>query len=262
MKKIFKKFTLQKKDVAADGSFKCVFATMGVEDKDGDVTMPGFFGKQSFVVVPAHDWSHVPIAKASCYEDGSQAIAEGKFNLEIESAADWFKAMQFDLNEGEPLMEWSYGFTTLEGGSMPGQLNDRRVRFLQPLTGGAPGCKIYEVSPVLVGAGEKTRTLMAKALGDDGKRFCDEAAEVLDAAESLITRGVSLADLRRKDGRELSAVNKERLALIADSFVKAAKDMVALVAPVEKVADAPVVTSPELVKEVARALRLRAGIQA
>lgn len=259
MTKIFKKFTIQKKDVAADGSFKCVFATMGVEDKDGDVTLPGFFGKQAFVVVPVHDWNHVPIGKATCYEMGNEAIAEGKFNLEIESAADWFKAMQFDLNEGEPLMEWSYGFKTLDGGSVPGQVNDRRVRFLGPIDG-QPGCKIYEVSPVLVGAGEKTRTLMAKAMGDDGKRFCDEASEVLDAAEDLIVRGKSLADLRAKDGREMSAVNKERLALIADSFVKAAKDMVALVAPVSRT----VVTaeaSPELVKEMARALKLRAGIR-
>lgn len=258
--KMLKKFTLQKKDIKADGSFKCVFATMGVIDKDGDVSMPGFFGEQSCVVVPSHDWSVAPMGKARIYEDGDKAIAEGKFNLDICDAKDWFSAMQFDLENGEPLMEWSYGFTTLPGGGTMGQMEGKSVRFLGPIDG-QPGCKIFEVSPVLVGAGEKTRTLMAKALGDDGKKLCDEAAEVLDAAEVLITRAGSLADLRKKDGRELSAVNKERLALIADAFATAAKGMLVLVAPAVK-AEVKSSTSPELVKELGRALKLRAGIQA
>ncbi len=256
--KILKKFSLQKKDIKADGTFKCVFATMGVVDKDGDVSMPGFFGKQACVVVPVHNWANVPIGKAAIYEQGNEAIAEGKINLEIDDAKDWFSAMQFDLAEGEPLMEWSYGFKTLDGGSQSGEFGGQQVRFLQPLPDGTPGCKIYEVSPVLVGAGENTRTLAAKGLGDDGKKLCDEAAEVLDAAEGLVERAGSLAGLRAKDGRELSATNKERLALLADSFMTAAKDMLALVSPAKKDSSA----SPELVKEMARALKLRAGIQA
>lgn len=260
-----KDFKLHAKDVSPDGTFKCVFATMGVEDKDGDVTLPGFFGKQACVVVPVHDWNHVPIGKATIMESGNEAVAVGKFNLDIPAAKDWFAAMQFDMAEGQPLMEWSYGFKVLEGGGQPGAVGDKRVRFLGPLGDGTPGCKVYEVSPVLVGAGEKTRTLAAKVSGDDGKKFCDEASEVLDAAEGLVVRGKSLADLRAKDGRELSPVNKERLALLADSLVKVAGAMTALVAgTVKEETPAPVkeVVSPELAKEVARALKLRAGIQA
>jgi hypothetical protein len=121
-----KKFFLDSKSVKADGSFKAIIATMGVVDKDGDVTKPGFFGKQGVVVVPVHDWNHVPIGKATITEEGDKAVAEGKVNMDIQSAKDWFSAMKFDLENGDPLMEWSYGFKVLEGGSSVGELAGTR----------------------------------------------------------------------------------------------------------------------------------------
>jgi hypothetical protein len=74
---------------------------LNVIDKDGDVTLPGFIGKQH-VVHAAH-----PRLEARPHrqgrqtrESGDQVLAELKMNLEIPSAKDWLSAMKFDLENG------------------------------------------------------------------------------------------------------------------------------------------------------------------
>lgn len=259
MDKIFKSFQL-KLDAESlkgldQGKLSIVFATMGVVDKDGDVAVPGFYGNQDIVMVPAHDWSHVPIGKGVTREDGDSAIADIQMNLDIQAAKDWLSAIKFDMQHGKPLQEYSYGFKVLDGGSKRGDYNGQQVRYLQPREDGTPGSKIWEVSPVLVGAGQDTRTLSAKSAGT---KFCDEAQAVLDAVDALSGRVGALAAMRGKEGREISAPNKEKLAAIAASLEMVAKDMVGLIAP------AAVTQSPsesDAKKQLARMLRIRAGIK-
>ncbi len=209
-----------------EGVLTCCFATMGVWDKDGDWAEPGFYGNQDVVMLPAHDWSHVPLGKGTTREEGDMACADIKMNLDIQAAKDWHSAIKFDLKNGKPLQEYSYGFKILDGGAMEGERLGRRGRILRPREDRTPGSKIWEISPVLVGAGERTRTLAAKAAG---MKFCDEVQAVLDAADSLVSRGKSLADLRAKEGRELSAANREKLAALAEALVKSAAGMTDLV---------------------------------
>lgn len=242
-----------------EGVLSVVFATMNVVDKDGDVALPGFYGKQDIVMVPAHDWSHVPIGKGVTREEGNLAIADIKLNLEIQAAKDWLSAIKFDLANGVPLQEYSYGFKPLEGGSERGDRDGKQVRYLKPREDGTPGSKIWEVSPVLVGAGEKTRTLSAKSVaGNAGKTFADESQAVLDAAEGLVERVEVLAAIRAKDGRELGAPAKEKLAAMAISFDAYAKKLAALTAPVA------VVPAPEEIearRELVRMAKSRAGLK-
>lgn len=238
--------------LAKTGELSVVFATMGLWDKDGDWAEPGFYGKQDVVMVPAHDWNHVPIGKGTTREVGNLAVADIKMNLDIQAAKDWRSAIMFDLANGRPVQEYSYGFKILDGGAVEGERAGRKGRILQPREDGTPGSKIWEVSPVMVGAGEGTHTLTAK-----GMKFLDEADAVLAAADALVVRGKSLADLRAKDGRDMSAANKERLAALADSLVKAAQAMTELVAPKGEPAKA---MSPELTDEIARMLKLRARL--
>lgn len=203
------------KEASKEGVVVACFATMGVIDKDGDITLPGFFGKQDVVMLPAHDWKHVPIGKGTVRESGDQAIAELKMNLAIPAAADWHKALLFDLENGPALQEYSYGFTIRDGGSSPGgedAQKNKAARTLRPTPEGEPGCIIHEVSPVLVGAGARTGTLAAKG---DGQRFIDEAAAALEAVEGLVGRAGALAALRGKDGRGMSAANTEKLKQLA-----------------------------------------------
>jgi len=57
-KKVF-----QIKEVSDKGLVRAVIATLNVRDKDGDVTLSGAFGNQDVVVLPTHNWGHVPIGK-------------------------------------------------------------------------------------------------------------------------------------------------------------------------------------------------------
>jgi len=220
------------KSVSETGLVEAVIATLGVMDKDGDVTMPGFFGTQEVVMIPTHDWNHIPIGKGVLSEEGNQAIARIQMNMDIPEAKAWHSALAFDLKNGKPLQQWSYGFNILDGGSEAGQMDGKDVRFLKPI-GAGPGCKCWEVSPVLVGAGEGTGTRMVKSAGTDtpDTTFSDEAESVLAAAKALAVRGKSLADLRAKDGRSVSAANRERLAAVACSLKGAVTELAALSAP-------------------------------
>ena len=201
---------------AEKGVIMAVFATLNVIDKDGDITLPGFFGEQEVVMLPAHDWSSVPIGKGVIREVGDKAVAELQMNLEIEEGQKWFSALKFDMAHGKPLQEYSYGFTVQEGGSSQGgqdAAGAKAYRTLRPTPKGEPGCIVHEVSPVLVGAGNGTGTLSVKSAG---LKFCDELEETIKSAEGTITRAGSLAELRAKEGRSLSAASREKLATLTE----------------------------------------------
>lgn len=204
------------KDVTEKGVVVVKFATLNVIDKDGDITLPGFFGKQAAIMLPAHDWKHIPLGKGPIHEVGDAAIAELQMNLDVPQAKDWHSWLLFDKTHGQPLQEYSYGFTVKPGGSSEGGQDasgQKAYRTLRSCPDGTPGCIVHEVSPVVVGAGEFTGTLAVKG---QGTKFCDELETALAAVENLTARAASLADLRKKEGRDLSTASKERLALLID----------------------------------------------
>ncbi len=143
----------------AKGTVTAVIATLGVVDKDGDVTLPGFFGEQDTAIVWAHDRSHL-IGKGRIFEDGDEAKFDGAFFLDtIEGREKYLTTKAMGT-----LQEWSYGFRLKEGGYSFGDHDGRQVRYLQPNpVDKSPGTDVDEVSPVLVGAGEGTRTLAMKS---------------------------------------------------------------------------------------------------
>ena len=194
------------KEVGDKGMVTAVIATLNVIDKDGDVILPGFFGKQEVVMLPAHDRHSIALGKGTLEEVDDEAIAQIQMNLGIQKAKDWHSALKFDLDNGKPLQEWSFGFRTFEDGVSQGEMQDQRVQFLGPRPDGSPGAKVDEVSPVLVGAGENTRTVEVKE-----NTFLGEASKVLAAVDTFATRVKSLAELRAKQGRCLSAANMEKL---------------------------------------------------
>lgn len=206
MQREVKLFSPELKAAGPDGTASFVIATLEVVDSDGDVTMRGFFGRQHVSVLPAHDWGSVPLGKGVVHEDGKEAVAEVKFNLDIEAARDWHSAIVFDLEHPPSLQEYSYGFTILDGGSSPGTWGGEKVRVLHPLANGRPGVKVHEVSPVLVGAGVGTRTLAAKSL-----TFVDNLAQVLGAVEQAVDRAEKVSAMRGEKGRQLNATVADHL---------------------------------------------------
>ena len=123
-------------------------------DSDGDVYGPDVLGgKQSTLILPAHDGSNVPLGKSTVYQTETDIRADLVFNMDIEDGRKWASALKFDLENGEPKNEWSYGFRILE--SSEETRDGERVNILEKLD-------IFEVSPVVRGAGNNTRTVDIK----------------------------------------------------------------------------------------------------
>lgn len=188
------------------GTVTARFASFNSKDADNDVTLPGFFGKQTVAIAWAHDRARL-VGKGVISETDDGAILAGQFFLDtIEGKQAYLttKAM------GD-LQEWSYGYYILEGGAKLGEFEGGSVRFLTPKEDGTPGVKVAEVSPVLVGAGVGTATTSIKST--DGVRFVDQAIEVAKAAEMLVSRASEIAAIRGEKGK---ALGDEALASLLD----------------------------------------------
>jgi hypothetical protein len=135
------------------GQVEAIFSTLNVVDHDNDVTLPGAFTQgQAVKMAWAHDWENFWPGKGVIEEQPGQAVFRGEFFLNTwhgKEAYETAKAM------GDAL-EWSYGFRVDD--SEPGEFQGRQVRFLKRVT-------VFEVSPVLLGAGVGTRTLALKSAG-------------------------------------------------------------------------------------------------
>lgn len=142
----------------SQGSFICEFAKLNVIDKDGDVLLPGILGAVKgegieFKVRIAswgHKWQELPVGRGEVYEQDGALFCEGKFFLDTTAGLETYKTVK-GLAE---LAEWSFGFDILA--SEPGQFQGRNVRFLKSVS-------VFEVSPVLQGAGIDTHTVDMKS---------------------------------------------------------------------------------------------------
>jgi phage head maturation protease len=221
----YKNFTvdLQKGFKAAEkGEGSAVIAQLNVIDLDGDVTIPGAFGKQDVNLLPAHDRMAPRLGKGVLTEEDNLAIASFKFNLDedAKTAREWYSALKFDMANGEPLQEWSYGFKVVD--SEFGEFQGQQVRFLKTL-------EVHEISPVLRGAGLGTGTLAIKSEKMTFKEQTEKAIMSLDDVVAFIERSKSLADLKAKDGKSLSADKVEVLKSFESLLEKALNDSKAVI---------------------------------
>lgn len=191
------------------GSFIARIAKLNVIDHDKDVTMPGAFQQGKTVLISAYQhgsWmGELPVGKAVIKEIKDEVIAEGEFNLNTASGKEHYEAIKFSAE----LQEWSYGFKPVE--FEMGEQEGQEVRFLKKI-------EVFEISPVLKGAGKDTATLGIKAENKEGTPYAEQSEAVLAAVTDLLARTKSLADLRRKDGRDLSTANKEKILSLEKSL--------------------------------------------
>ena len=139
-----------KKDDGQEGYFSAVFATLNVIDHHDDVTLPGAFGKQDVLVEPwNHGWD-LPVGIGTIHEDGEEAVAEGKFFMDIPEANNHYVVAK-ELSDKQ---QWSYTFRIVE--SRRGQHEGQDVRFLEKL-------EVIGISQVSEGAGINTRTTDIKS---------------------------------------------------------------------------------------------------
>lgn len=175
------------------GEITAVFATLGVIDSDGDVTVTGAFEDGAPVRISAYghkSWDGaLPVGRGVIKTVGDEAILDGRFFIDdMPEARSTFAAVK-GLAE---LQEWSYGYDPTEFSF--GEQGGQRVRFLNRL-------KVHEISPVLLGAGVGTRTLTAKsakAVGGADQHTTPVVADLWNGYETTkgIPEGARPADLR------------------------------------------------------------------
>lgn len=154
-KKVYKS-QIELKDDGEAGEFRAVFSTFDVIDRDGDVTIAGAFkdGQKVRISYWGHRWQDLPTGIGEIHSDDEKAWVDGRFFLDTQAGLETYKTVK---NLGD-LQEWSYGFDIIE--SEDGEVEGQKVRILKDLD-------VYEVSPVLLGAGIGTQTVAIKAQRED-----------------------------------------------------------------------------------------------
>ena len=204
-----------------EGKVESVFSVFNTIDTDGDVVLPNSiksgYGDKGVAMVWGHDWKDV-IGKGEIVQDDNKATFKGEFFMDTErgrQAYNTVKAM------GD-LQQWSFGYEVLdsENGKFQKDNTEVDVRYLKDL-------KVWEVSPVLVGANQETYTLSVKEQSEeteekeqkqDGKRFTEEIEEVLTALISVTQRAKELTALRLQKNKKLSESAYDSLTSLQDEI--------------------------------------------
>lgn len=176
---------------ADQGSVTAVFATLGVVDSDGDVTVDGAFEDGGQVRISAYghqSWmGALPVGKGTIRVVGKEALLDGQFFMDTTAGRDTFTVVK----ELGPMQQWSYGYDAAEFSF--GEQDGQRVRFLQKQI-------VHEVSPVLLGSGINTRTLSAKSASKAAIRPHQTGVDAGSWDAAAVTSGIpadsSAADLR------------------------------------------------------------------
>lgn len=231
-------------DDAGVGSISLAFAQLNVVDSDGDVTLPGAFPTKD---VPMSAYGHtswdgaLPVGKGSISEEGAWAVFKGQMFMDTTAGKDTHAT----LKAMGSLAEYSYGYQPTDYSF--GQHDNQSVRFLKALD-------VFEVSPVLRGAGLGTHTLAIKsgAPGSDAP-YADQLAWYSAGLPALLDRIKGHAANRAKDGRKLSRSDRaalEDLVESLDGHLASARDLLASDEP--KAATVDPVTLDILLTEAAR----------
>jgi hypothetical protein len=191
---------------ADQGLVAAVFSTFNVIDADRDVTRPKAFEEGASVRISAYGHSswmgELPVGKGTLRQTKTEAIMDGQFFLNTTSGQDTFTVVK----EMGDLQEWSYGYDPIEYSY--GEFEDQRVRFLDKL-------KVHEVSPVLLGAGVGTRTLMAKSARGD-MTLTEEAEAVVADLDLLLKRAADVMAKRSEKGKRIGVESAELLGQIEE----------------------------------------------
>ncbi len=179
------------------GIITAAFAKLGVMDLDGDITLPGAFGTQK-VGVSAYghnSWTgELPIGRGTISEKDGEAVAELKLFMSTQNGKDHFEVIK---GMGE-LQEWSYGFDVKETGEVTEEMRQQGVRrVLKKL-------KVFEVSPVMRGAGVDTRTVAVKCESCGAKVPTQEGKEIETKSTALGSLMKQLRDERQLSNGDLA----------------------------------------------------------
>lgn len=201
-----KNLTVTEMDEAGKGL--ALIADLDEVDHDGDGYKAGAFNwkDQWAPLLTAHNMGSMPFGKARIFEHEGKAFAELHLNLDTQAGKDWHSALRFDLKTGKAVQEWSYGYTALEADPVMRGLQKGRV--LKKID-------VQEVSTVVRGAGQGTRTIDMKGL---------KAALKEGEFDGLIESLATMAETLRGDPGLLSATGRKQLGEIHAALGEALVD--------------------------------------
>lgn len=188
--------------LSEEGVIEAAFAQLNVVDHDGDLTIPGAFAAKE---VPMSAYGHtswdgaLPVGKGTISERGDWAVFSGQFFMETTHGRDAYQTVKA-LGS---LAEYSYGFNVRD--SAPGVHEGKNVRVLKALD-------VFEVSPVLMGAGIGTHTLAIKSGGPVADSpWSEHILWYAEGLPALVKRAHDRRDFRAVDERKLSRTDRARL---------------------------------------------------
>ena len=221
------------------GTVEAVFSVFNEVDSDGDVVLPksirSGYGDKGVAMVWGHDWKNI-IGKGKIVQDDDKAVFKGSFNLNTNAGKEAYETVKAMSD----LQQWSFGFEVLDsevGMFQKDGGEEKEVRYLKDL-------KVWEVSPVMVGANQNTGTVMLKNLEENdnevmeqneagvetldnenktitenvGLRFTDEVDNLLIKMTALLKRAKELTALRLGKEKTLSSESTEALESLKDAL--------------------------------------------
>lgn len=192
------------------GDVTVAFSRFNVVDSDNDVTFPGSMPVGKSVPMSAYghtSWDGAPpTGKGAISEKGDLGIFGGSFFMETDQGRNAYHTVKAMAE----IQEWSYGYAVLEGG--PGAFDGKAVRELRKLD-------VFEVSPVLKGAGVGTATLAIKSgRPEPDAPYTELLSWYSERLSDLVDRTKDRAAFRLKEGRVLSTANVALLTELADAL--------------------------------------------
>ncbi len=208
-----KAFTPYEFKLSETGDVSVAFSRFNVIDSDGDVTFPGAMPVGKGIPMSAYghtSWDGAPpTGKGVVAERGDLGIFDGAFFMETDQGRNAYHTTKAMAD----LQEWSYGYHITDGG--PGTFDGKRVRELRKLD-------VFEVSPVLKGAGVGTGTLAIKSGAPaSGAPLAELLAWDSEVKAAILDRIRAHAGTRETEGRKLS--RSDRAAL--DDLIEAHEAM-------------------------------------
>jgi HK97 family phage prohead protease len=189
-----KRFTFKFDETAEDtGSFKAVFSTFNVIDKDGDVTTPGAIksGTPVRIMQYGHNLGGLPVGRGVVQTSDTEAWVDGKFFLGSTIGRDTYETVKA---MGD-LQEWSYVFRVTDAGHETRE--GKSVRVIKDT-------EVYSVDPVFIGAGVNTRTAAVKSSMPFSEHV-EYAGTLIEGVGEFIRRTESRKAVRATEGRTIGA---------------------------------------------------------
>lgn len=160
------------------GEVEAIVATLGVVDKDGDVILPGAVPSTG-AIVKLSGYNHdvitdgaPPVGKGRITEEGDHLVFRGKFFMSTERGREAFHHTKEMGEDGE----WSFGFPkTVKTAPLTDEWRTKGARRM------IAALDAIEASPVFVGAGWGTQTVLTKS--------ADESLETPEEVENRILYG-------------------------------------------------------------------------